>query len=282
MNEERTKKEGRKEWRDEKINTNSVFESITSSSSGGALSFSGLSQESKLFIEQSSFTECHTDGNGGAIYFCCNGQCVLSKVCGYKCSTTNSADCQFDYVYTSDALTYKNEVNDSSIVYTFNSNNAWYTLFHYYGRIIVNSVNVSRNYCYGTSGIYCYPSKSTQTSSCAPSCLITLSTFTNNTAHTYYICLELSKSDAYKEIRQSNVIRNTQTSQSYGIIYSNCNLNIISSCILENVAQYILYEGSSSYSIKVINSTTDSSITTYGSVSIEDKAKIFVNENINI
>ena len=258
--------------------TNCVFEFITSSSPGGALYFKGSSQESKLFIEQSLFTEVRSYDFCGAIYFDDNSHCVLAKVCGYKCNTISNGNCQFDAVYTSDALTYKNEVNDSSIVYTFNSDSgAYYTLCHDYGRIIVNSVNFSRNYCSCVSCIRCEPSKSTQTQSCDPSCLISLSTFTNNTAHTRFMCIELQEY-ACKEIRQSNVIRNTQpTNVDRGIIYSCGNLNIISSCILENVAKYILY--AYGCSIKVINSTTEVSITTYGFITFEYRAKTsFINK----
>ena len=210
-----------------------------------------------MLVEETTFTECQSSGSGGAIFFGYDGNCALAKVCGYKCSTTNSNNCQFDRVYvTSSALTFVNTVNDSSIAYTSNSNNAHYTLCHGYGRIIACSVNVSNNNCSRYSGIYCYPYPSLSGSSGDASCLITFSTFANNTCHTYYICLLMDKGSAYKEITRCNVVRNTQQSRdSLGTIYSIGNLDIKYSCILDNSAKYDFY--ANSYTITISNCTRD-------------------------
>ena len=157
-----------------------------------------------ILIEETTFTECHTTSYScGAIYFDYVGNCCLVKVCGYKCSTGSNYYYQFDYV---EAYSYNSNINDSSIAYSYNSNiNAWYTMYHGYGRFISCAVNVSNNYCSGISAIECYRSST---------CLISFSSFANNTCHTDYICLDFGGSNADNEIRTSNVIRNKQSSSS--------------------------------------------------------------------
>ena len=164
-----------------------------------------------MFVEETTFTECHCSRNGGAIYFSNSGSCALAKVCGYKCSTTSGSNYQFDRVYvTNSGLTIINTINDSSIAYSLNDKSAWYTLGHEFGRINSCSVNVSNNKCSQTSGIYCYPYPSSSASSGDPSCIISFSTFTNNTCHTNHVCLYLNQGSAFKEINRCNVLRNTQ------------------------------------------------------------------------
>jgi predicted outer membrane repeat protein len=78
--------------------TNCLFRSITSTSDGGALYCS--SSFTYLLVELTSFFSCKTSGIAGAIYFSNTncGQCVLHKVCGYDCCTTNSNSYQFVYI----------------------------------------------------------------------------------------------------------------------------------------------------------------------------------------
>ena len=214
-------------------------------------------------------------GAGGAIYFYDISSCVLSKVCGYKCNTTNGNSCQFDYVYANDI----NNIYDSSIAYSSNSNNAWHTLGHERGRIIACSVNVSNNICSACPGISCWSPSSG--SSGDPSCLISFSTFTNNTCHYDYICLYLSN-DNYMEIVRCNVIRNEQKSTDYGTIYSYYgNLNIKYSCIIENSANRDFYADSGT--ITVTNCTCDNSAQTCGTVTFTNTPdSTFMNDLVHI
>ena len=135
-----------------------------------------------------------------------------------------------------------NTVNDSSIAYSYNSNDdACCTMAHVYGHFISCAANVSNNYCSLVSAIGCY-SPST--------CLISFSSFANNTCHTDYICLRFYGSNADNEIRTSNVIRNKQSSSSYGTIYSySSNLFIKDSCIVSNEATCDFYANSCTITI---------------------------------
>ena len=256
---------------------NSFFNEISSSSTGGALFCNTGSSSTKLLIECSSFKSCHSGNRyAGAIYFK-SGQCCFYKVCGYDCSITSDyAYFQFAYVYVTDNSTYINNVNDSSITYSINNYDAWYIMNHYNGKINIISVNLSHNKCSAQSAIRCHPSS---TSSSDLPCLISLSSFTNNTAHMNYYCLDFENDNAYKRIQTSSILHNTQKSSSYGIICSSGNLDIIDSCILENDASHkVLYARSGSITIK--NCTIEDNIKTDGSVDITDK--IIVHLIINI
>ena len=262
--------------------TKCTFESLCEKSGSGGAIYSSNNGNAKMFVEETTFTECHCSGFGGAIYFYSSGSCALAKVCGYKCSTTSSNSFQFDRVYVTDSgLTIINTINDSSIAYSLNDNNAHHTLYHRYGRIISCSVNVSNNKCSQTSGIYCYPSTSSSASSGDPSCIISFSTFTNNTCHTHYVCLYLHEGSAFKEINRCNVLRNTQqNTDTRGTICSNGNLDIKSSCILDNSAKYDFY--ANSYTITITDCTRDTNKETYGSVTIkETPAQSFINALIH-
>ena len=186
-----------------------------------------------------------------------------------------------DRVYVTNDLSYINRVNDSSIIYSINNNaGTWNVMSHGYGKINIISVNMSHNKCSYVSGIWCEPYSST--SSTDPPCLISFSTFTDNTAHTNYYCLQFGNSGACKEIRTSNILRNRQASSSGGIIYSNGNLNIINSCILDNDKEHnLLYAKSNTITVK--NCTIEDNVKTYGSVKITDKtSKSFINALIHI
>jgi hypothetical protein len=102
---------------------NCVFRSCTSSTHGGALYCS--SNVLRLLVEQSSYISCTTTNSYGAgIYFCntASGECILSKVCGFDCSSTKSGSTgQFCYIYTNNNnVNSRNHVNDSSITRTSN------------------------------------------------------------------------------------------------------------------------------------------------------------------
>lgn len=174
------------------------FENITCSSSGGAIYCSSSSTTAKMLVESTTFTECHSSSHGGAIYFGTNGNYAIVKICGYKCSTKNGNKGPFDYVkVTNSGLEIINSINDSSISYSLSSGiSVYYTLYHYYGRIIACSLNVSYTNCSGGSGIRCYPYASSASSSGEPSCIITLSSFCNNTCNDGWICLELGNGNA--------------------------------------------------------------------------------------
>jgi hypothetical protein len=224
--------------------SNCLFISITSTSSGGALSCS--TSVSYFLAESSSFLSCKASSAGGAIYFSNtnSGECVLHKVCGYDCCTTGSAYAQFARIYAN----RKNYINYSSFTRSVNEySGSWYLLELSYGNIICPSVNSSMNKCYSRTGIYC------DSSSCTS--LLSYSSYADNNA-TYHTCVRIYYGG---EIKSCNIIRNTQVSlDSEGTICTYGNVKIENSCILGNVATYVFrQQSSSSYTITISNCTVD-------------------------
>jgi hypothetical protein len=235
--------------------SNSLFKFITSGGYGGALY---CTSSTYLLVESTSFFSCKTSSQyAGAIYFI-GTECVLIKVCGYDCcSTYTSATSytQFSYLQVNNIASSKNYVNFSSIVRCVNEiTNSRYMLRMYYGNISCPSVNISLNKCHRQSGIICYPFKDSN----SVTCLFTYSSFVDNTASGYN-CIMLYTTGAKFEIKSCNILRNTQvTLGTEGTIYTIGNLMIEGSCILENKANNIFYQGDSSYTITLSRCTVDS------------------------
>jgi hypothetical protein len=233
---------------------NSLFSSITSSSPGGALH----STSTKYFlVKLSSFFSCKTSSNGGAIFFqnSGSGQYVLYGVCGYDCCSTGGSSGQFSYNEVYNVASSKNYINYSSISRCVGEiSSPFYMICHHYGTHCYPSVNMSMNKCYGTTGIYCCPHSVSNFVTCS----ISYSTFTDNIA-TGYNCIMLWTSGAKYEIKNCNILRNTQGSLgSQGTIFTYGILYIDNSCILENKATYIFLVQSSSNTITLYNCTVDS------------------------
>ena len=231
---------------------NCLFKSIESSSQGGALYCTSATY---FLVESTSFFSCKTSNSGGSIYFSNTngGQSVLYGVCGYDCYSTGSVNYPFAYIRVNSATSSKNYVNYSSIVRCVNDISNTYNMFGLSnGKIFFPSVNSSLNKCYRYSVITCWATSNSNSAACS----LTYSSFTNNTA-TYDNCFWLSSSGSIFEIKSCNVLRNTQVSSSYGIIWTSGNLKIEDSCILENNAANIFYQDSSSYTITLSNCTVD-------------------------
>jgi hypothetical protein len=244
---------------------NCLFKSTTSESYGGAFYCTSVTY---LLVESSSFFSCTTRSNyGGAIYFNNgNGQCVLHEVCGYDCISTRTdwSHGQFVYITVNNTLSSKNYVNYSSVVRCVNTNSvSYFTLWLVNGNICCPSVNISMNKCYSRSGFCCRPFYDSNSITCS----ILYSTFSDNIASNY-ICIELWTEGAYFEMKSCNIIRNTQGSLgSWGAFYTNGNIMIKDSCLLENKANIIFY--ASSYIITLSNCTIDKT-TNYGSLTIQN------------
>jgi len=230
-----------------------LFISIISSSSGGALYCS--TSVSCLLVESTFFFSCKTSSSGGAIYFSNtgSGQCVFNKLCVNDCCTTGSYNGQFSYIDVKNDATGKCCANYSSFLRCVNEiSNSYYTLAHWYGKHCYSSINLSNNRCYRRSGIYFYPFTDTNSVTCS----LSYSTFADNIA-TDYNCICLATGGAKYEMKNCNILRNTQGALgSQGTIYTSGNLMIQDSCILENKANYIFYQGSS-YTITLSNCTVD-------------------------
>jgi predicted outer membrane repeat protein len=228
---------------------NCLFSSITSTGNGGAL----YCTSTYLLVESTSFFSCKTSGGyGGAIYFYnSGGQCVLHEVCGFDCCTTDSYYGHFVCSYVKNDISSKNYINYSSISRCVN-NNYKHTLWLNSGKIFCPSVNMSNNKCKGDLVIYYFISYSNTVT-----CSFSYSSFADNYA-TNYNCLILWTSGAEYEIKSCNILRNTQGNLNCRGTIATCgNLKIMDSCILENVANYIFYQESSSYRITLSNCTLD-------------------------
>jgi hypothetical protein len=247
---------------------NCLFISITSGSYGGALSCTSVQY---LLIESSSFFSCKTSGSrGGAVYFqnTNNGQCVLNEVCGYDCCSTytgtSSIYGSFAWAQVYYAASSKNSANYSSISRCVTERpNSYYLLYLSQGKSYCPSINFSMNKCYYRVFL-CDPYGDSNSVTCS----LTFSTFTDNNA-TGYTCILFAAGGAQYEIKSCNVLRNTQgTLNTEGTIYTSGNLMIEDSCILENNANCIFYQGSS-YTITVSNCTVDKT-TSYKSFKIQN------------
>jgi hypothetical protein len=234
---------------------NSLFISITSTSGhGGALYCS--TSVTYLLIESTSFFSIKAYYAGGAIFFTNtnSGQCVLNEVCGYDCYSTCNYDGQFAYIYVYNVASSKNYFNYSSISRCVNSN-AYYTLRLHNGKICFPSVNLSMNKCNYRSAFICYPYGDSNSFTFS----MTYSSVTDNIAASC-TCIMLWISDAKYEIKSCNILRNTQGSLgSEGTFYTQGNVIIYDSCILENTATYIfcVYSGTITLSNCTFDSTSN-------------------------
>jgi hypothetical protein len=241
---------------------NCLFGSMTSTGNGGALYCS--SSVTFLLIESTSFFSCKTNGqNGGAIFFqnTNSGQCVLYEVCGNDCCSNPYY--QFAYIYTNNGISSKNYANYSSIARCVNANlDSWLTFYLCNGKVFCPSINVSLNRCYGQEFQF-YPF----TDSNSVTCSITYSSFADNfaTAHTCFL------------LNSCNVLRNSQGAlNSNGIFYINANIEFEDSCILENNANYVFYQASSSYTTTLSRCTVDTASSNQNIITKNTVTKSFI------
>ena len=112
-------------------------------SDGGAILVES-STFTNMQLESSSFINCKTDKDAGAIWFGRDGHCVISKVCGFGCcATKEDSYFLFHYVETTELDEYKNQVNDSTVTHSIDEN-CEYNMEHR-GFISFNGVNNSLN-----------------------------------------------------------------------------------------------------------------------------------------
>jgi hypothetical protein len=234
--------------------SNCLFGSITSSSQGSALCCTSVTY---FLVESTSFFSCKTSSNHfAAIYFQnSGGQSVFYEVCAYDCCTTGGAyGYQFAYTEVGNVASNKNYVNYSSISRCVSDiSNSYQILGLCWGKTFCPSVNISLNKCGYHSAIGCWPTVDSNSVTSS----LTYSSFTDNNAITTN-CIWLNRGGVNSEIKSCNILRNTQgTLDTYGTIYSYEKLTISDSCILENKANRIFHQGSSSYTTTLSNCTVD-------------------------
>jgi hypothetical protein len=201
--------------------SNCLFNKCTvASDNGGALYC--YTSVTYLFVESASFFSCKTNsGSGGAIYFYnSNGlHCVMYEVCGNDCCSTSLGP--FAHISINNAASNMNYVNYTSIVRCVNdTTNSQETLRLDYGKIHCPSVNISLNKCVNRPGIVCTPF----TDSSSVICSLSFSTFADNNAPRCG-CIWCNRDGAKYEIKCCNILRNTQGTDLYGIIFARGNLS---------------------------------------------------------
>jgi predicted outer membrane repeat protein len=225
-----------------------LFRSISSTGNGGALYCSSVTY---LLIESTTFFSCKTSGVEAGAFYITIPQIVLYEVCCYDCySTYNGAYFQCGRLNANSGTSNKNYFNYSSIVRSaYENSNSYGTLRLACGKICCPSSNISMNKC-KIRAFYCDPSSDSNSVTCS----LSYSSFADNTA-TQYTLFFLWTSGAFFEIKNCNIIRNTQgTLGSEGTIYTIGNVVIKDSCILENKANCIFCNGP----ITLSNCTVDS------------------------
>jgi hypothetical protein len=252
--------------------SNCLFKSITyTSGNGGALYCTSATY---FLVESSSFFSCKSNGEGGGIYFSKSGsQSVLYKICAYDCCTTTSSWYQFASIIVNNDASSKNYFIYSSATRCLNGvSNSWHVLGLNKGKSYCPSVNISLNKCFGGTGMSCWPTIDSNSFTCS----LTYSSFTDNHA-TGHTCFWLDAVGAEYEIKSCNIIRHTQDNLgTYGTIYISGNAKIEDSCIFENKANIIFYQGSSSYTITLSNCTMDKTSKTRNVVIQNTVTKSFI------
>ena len=127
---------------------NCYFQGLHSQVSAGAIVFSY--QEGYFLIEKCSFLDCSTEDFTAAVRVG-QGNSIFAFVCGQYCQA-NSND-GFSSVANSDSTRKYNSVYDSTISYCKATEN--YILFHYYGPILMKSLNCSHNNAKTFSSVGC-------------------------------------------------------------------------------------------------------------------------------
>ena len=192
-----------------------------------------------------------------------NGECVISRTCSFNCSSTYSkanSDGQYAFIGTKNAVTCKNEVNETTIKGTKNvSTRQRYALSLYYSNIICSSVNITNNECRYYPALYCSPNK--DESACT--CCIIYTSIVNNSANSDYGCIDLNNQGSTHLISTSNIINNKQSKDDRATIETCGSLFINESCIIgNNEGRRVFYESGSSCQITITNCTLDSDIMT--------------------
>jgi hypothetical protein len=228
-----------------------LFNSIISANvNGGALCCTSVLY---LFVKSTSFFSCKTNGDvAGAIYFSNNdGQSVLYEVCGYDCYTYICD--QFAWIGVKNTLSSKNYLNYSSITRCVNSNiYGDQTMRFLNGNICCPSINISNNDVKYGSAICLDPLSDSNSVTCS----LSYSSFADNIANVR-TCIFLWTGAKY-DVKCCNIIRNRQVDlNAEGTICTNGNVMIKDSCILENIATHVFFQGNYRYTITLSNCTVD-------------------------
>ena len=182
--------------------SNCYFHDMSSSSSGGAISFRG-SSSSHFLVEESNFDKCRmtdSSGDAGAINVCTSNS-VLKSICCYDCFSMNyEGACNIDAV-NGNSSNIKNYAHDSSAAHCTADE---FIMYFRYGYIDITSVNISHNEVNYDSALDCEPSSAKDNIGTS----VSFSSFSNNTATLLYsIYFDSTPAKTY-ELKNSNIIEN--------------------------------------------------------------------------
>jgi Fe-S cluster assembly iron-binding protein IscA len=254
--------------------SNALFQNLSGSSDGGAIYGSSISVN--VLIEETSFIYCTPSAQGGALYLQISGECIINKVCGYGCYSTQN-HYLFSHISVTASYDKRNFFMYSTVCNSVSKNS--YTISHDSGKVLFEFSNVSSNKCSILPGIY------SQSQSAANNNEIGFnakySSITKNAA-TSLLCLTVYNygSSCVKQIQSCNLVNNTSASTTYGVFQTIGKLIIKDSSILGNRGKYQVYEESGSYGSTISNCTIDftSSSVTSGITITNTPATSFINK----
>ena len=231
---------------------NSFFESLEQADFGGGLNFNatGSNENARILIEDSAFINCSAINSGGGIYIK-NAETVISKVCGYDCTTYTVGDDNdgtFCNTYTKldNPQKYLDYVFDAQVSHCTNTRYG-YTISLHYGNVVSKGLNVSQCDCNKFSIIRSAASVDCQGAVC-------YSSFSNNTALNDK--LMGSNTEADFEYNTTNIIYN-KVNTGGNLIYLVGNTVFRQMCILQNKCDGDTFFQKTRLTVIMINCTID-------------------------
>ena len=175
---------------------NCIISFIFSSGNGGAIF---INTSLLLSLQDTTFYECSSSCQGGAIYFTNGLNIQLIRICGLNCRTTSVTDNQFAYF-----LSYNDQILSLTTISKCSNNTFGYTtLCLAFGNQNLYNSNISYNHNIHISGIYHHnPNKM----------LSTYNTFNNNSVSSYK-CIHLQGTTG--NISKTNFILNNSPTNEF-------------------------------------------------------------------
>ena len=230
----------------ENINMNNcLIKDISSLSGNGGVIF--INTELSLIINDTTFYQCTSSGDGGVIYFINGLNINLFKICTVGCKSASTYCSQFALLQTNN-----NQIFDLITIYNCSNLNGYETLRLVYGKQNISNINISYNNNIYVSGVYYVNPTSMFSNYCS---------FYNNTVSSFS-CIHFCSNVG--TISKSNIILNN--SPSFGVVFVEIGNYILKECIFDKNKNILLYVGSvSTMQLNNCYFLTDSS-STYGSI----------------
>ena len=227
---------------------NSAFAECSSSSYGGAISYS--ISNGKILIEFSTFSSCSTTKYGGGVYAYGCSDCLTNCVCSYNCFTKDRGQ----FIYTN-SITNKNYIHQSSVCSNGDKSEGYAPIYLYKGEQQIQSVNISNNYVSRFSAYLC--------NYCSPTHQVTYCSIINNTTESdVCVCHDLYGSGSCSII-SSNINNNNQNTTKWGTIVYQRDIEIKDCCIIGNSGPSNWYLFRTWNTITIINCTLPCSYSIY-------------------